>query len=91
MAEEQDEELEVFCFGPAQAALMPEPGETAERSEYRQRIDQLAARGVRVGTCRSAAESSGVAEEMARRGIRLTSPRERVLQYAREGAVVLNF
>ncbi len=90
-SEDGDVELEVFCFGPAQAALIPETGEAAERAEYRDRIDQLASRGVRVGTCRSAAESSGVAEEMIERGIRLESPRERVQQYAREGAVVLNF
>jgi len=51
----------------------------------------LAAQGVRVTTCRTAAEFTGVAEEMAGRGIVLDSPRDRVLQYAREGAVVLNF
>lgn len=90
-AEAPDLELEVFCFGPAQHALAASSGETPERVEYRQRIDRLAAQGVRVATCRGAVESTGVAEEMTRRGIALESPRDRVLQYAREGAVVLNF
>jgi hypothetical protein len=90
-AEESDVELEVFCFGPAQSALTARPDETGERVEYRERIDRLAAAGVRVGTCRAAAESAGVADEITKRGIALESPRSRVLQYAREGAVVLNF
>jgi len=90
-AEEEDVELEVFCFGPAQSALAATPGETAERVEYRERIDRLAAAGVRVSTCRSAAESAGMIEEMTKRGIALESPRNQMVQYAREGAVVLNF
>lgn len=90
-AEGRDGELEVFCFGPAQSALTAAPGDAPGRVEYRERIHGLAGVGVRVSTCRSAAESAGVADELTRRGIALDSPRERVLQYAREGAVVLNF
>lgn len=86
-----DVELEVFCFGPAQRALSVASGDTPERVEYRQRIDRLASLGVRVGTCRGAAEAAGMSEEMLERGIALESPRDRVLQYAREGAAVLNF
>ncbi len=90
-AEASDVEVEVFCFGPAQSALTASLDDTQVRLEYRERIDRLAAQGVHVVTCRSAAESAGVAEELSGRGIILDSPRDRVLHYAREGAVVLNF
>jgi hypothetical protein len=90
-AEGSDVEVEVFCFGPAQHALAAASGESPVRIEYRERIDRLAAQGVQVTTCRTAAEFTGVAEEMSSRGIILDSPRDRVLQFAREGAVVLNF
>ena len=81
----------MFCFGPAQAALSPTPGEPEHRAEFRDRIDALAADGVRVVACRAAAESAGVADALSARRIVLDSPRELVVKYTQEGAVVLSF
>ncbi|MHB1171797.1 MAG: DsrE family protein [Lacisediminihabitans sp.] len=89
-AASDDVELEVFCFGPAQAALTDDRG-NAVRSEYRERIIALAGSGVTVSTCDRAAVSAGVDGDLRDNGIALVSPRDTMIRFAREGATVINF
>ena len=86
----QGAEVEVFCFGPAQAALSHDGGDPA-RAEYNQQIDDLAAAGVAVGACLNAARAAGTQEELSKRGIRLQYARDAFVRYALEGATVITF
>ena len=90
VAHEQGVELEVFCFGPAQAALT-EADETPVRVEYREQIDALAAAGVPVGACLNAANAAGTADALTSRGITLQFARDAFVRYALEGATVISF
>jgi hypothetical protein len=86
----QGADLEVYCFGPAQAALSSNPDGPA-RAEYNQQIDDLAAAGVPVGACLNAARAAGTEEELAKRGIHLQYARDAFVRYALEGATVITF
>jgi hypothetical protein len=90
VADEQRVELEVFCFGPAQAALT-ETDETPTRVEYRQQIDALAAAGVPVGACLNAATAAGTVEALTARGITLQFARDAFARYGLESASVISF
>ncbi|MDA8318552.1 MAG: hypothetical protein M0030_01875 [Actinomycetota bacterium] len=85
----QGADLEVYCFGPAQAALGDQEG--GVRAEYNQQIDDLAAAGVPVGACLNAARAAGQEESLAKRGIRLQYARDAFVRYALEGATVITF
>ncbi len=85
----QGADLEVYCFGPAQAALSHPDGPV--RAEYNQQIDDLAAAGVPVGACLNAARAAGAEEELQKRGIKLQYARDAFVRYALEGATVITF
>ncbi len=85
----QGADLEVYCFGPAQAALSDPQGDV--RAGYNQQIDDLAAAGVPVGACLNAARAAGTEEKLAKRGIRLQYARDAFVRYALEGATVITF
>ncbi len=83
-------DLEVYCFGPAQGALSDVLGEVTHR-EYNQQIDELIAAGVSVGACLNAAQAAGTEAALARRGITLQYARDAFVRFALEGASVINF
>lgn len=78
VSRDQNVELEVFCFGPAQAALS-DAVEDSAYGEYSRQIDELVAAGVPVGACLNAARAAGTDEALTARGI--------ALQYARDAFV----
>ena len=90
VAGEQGAELEVFCFGPAQAALAGSPGDQA-RDEYNKQIDDLTAAGVPVGACLNAARGAGTEQDLSARGIKLQYARDAFVRYALEAATVITF
>ena len=90
VASTQGVSLEVFCFGPAQAALSAAE-ESPVREDYNQQIDQLIAAGVRVGACVNAARAAGTEEFLTERGVVLEFARDAFVRYALEGATVLSF
>ncbi|MHB1874751.1 MAG: hypothetical protein ACYCPF_07855 [Streptosporangiaceae bacterium] len=90
VAAAQDAGLEVYCFGPAQAALSSHQ-DGPVRAEYNQQIDDLAAAGVPVSACLNAARAAGQEEALAKRGIRLQYARDAFVRYALEGATVITF
>ena len=89
VAAAQGADLEVYCFGPAQAALSDPEGDV--RAEYNQQIDDLTAAGVPVGACLNAARAAGTEEKLAERGIRLQYARDAFVRYALAGATVITF
>jgi hypothetical protein len=90
VAGDQGVELEVFCFGPAQAALGA-PDDSPIRAEYNEQIDKLTAAGVAVGACLNAARSADTENALTARGIRLQFARDAFVRYALEGATVITF
>jgi intracellular sulfur oxidation DsrE/DsrF family protein len=58
VAGDQQVDLEVCSFGPAQSALSNRSDDPT-RTEYNQQIDELAAAGVPVGACLNAARAAG--------------------------------
>jgi hypothetical protein len=90
VAGDQDVDLEVFCFGPAQGALSDASGD-ATRDEYNRQIDELLAAGVPVGACLNAARAAGVEQALHGRGITLQFARDAFVRFALEGATVINF
>lgn len=90
VAGDQDVDLEVFCFGPAQGALSDASGD-ATRSEYNRQIDELVAAGVPVGACLNAARAAGAEQALQGRGITLQYARDAFVRFALEGATVINF
>ncbi len=87
-AADEGVELQVFCFGPALAALSSTEDRTAAYNEH---IDQLTAAGVSVAACRNAAEQSGTAPTLLARGIELKFARDEYISYAKEHAAVISF
>ena len=90
VADDHDVELEVYCFGPAQAALT-ETSDDPTRTEYRGQIDALTAAGVRVGACLNAATSAGTVEALSARGLTLEFARDAFVRFGLEGASVISF
>jgi len=79
VAGDQQVELEIFCFGPAQSALSDRSDDPA-RTEFNQQIDELAAAGAPVRACLNAARAAGTEQVLTERGI--------VLQYVWPAAPV---
>ncbi|MDA8074268.1 MAG: hypothetical protein M0Z40_03365 [Actinomycetota bacterium] len=90
VAGDQDVDLEVYCFGPAQGALSDASGD-ATRGEYNSQIDELVAAGVPVGACLNAARAAGTEQALQGRGINLQYARDAFVRFALEGATVINF
>jgi hypothetical protein len=90
VAGDQDVDLEVFCFGPAQGALSDASGD-ATRSEYNRQIDELVAAGVLIGACLNAARAAGAEQALQGRGITLQFARDAFVRFALEGATLINF
>ncbi len=90
VASDQGVELEIFCFGPAQAALTEDSSDPV-RLGYREQLDALTAAGVAVHACLNAANNAGTAEVLAARGLSLEFARDAFVRYALEGATVISF
>lgn len=90
VADDVDLELEVYCFGPAQAAITS-PVDDEVHAEYRAQIDALVASGVRVGACLNAAVANETEDELRRRGVTLEYARDAFARYGLEGAAVVSF
>lgn len=78
--------LEVYLFGPAEAALS-----APEQSQFNARIDSLLRAGVRVVACIGLAQQAGVEETLRGRGILLESAAVAFPRYAAEAATVITF
>jgi intracellular sulfur oxidation DsrE/DsrF family protein len=90
VAGDQSVELEVFCFGPAQATLT-KSAESGAAADYNTTIDQLIEAGVSVGACLNAAIGAGTEEALRARGVNLQFARDVFVRWAIEGAAVINF
>jgi len=90
VAGDQQVDLEVFCFGPAQGALA-DTSDDPTRSEFNRQIDELTAAGVPVGACLNAARAAGTEKALAERGVKLSYARDAYVRFALEGATVINF
>jgi len=90
VAGDQEVDLEVYCFGPAQSALS-EVSDDTTRTEYNTQIDELVAAGVPVGACLNAARAAGTEQALADRGIVLQYARDAFVRFALEGATVITF
>lgn len=85
-------ELEVFCFGPAQAKLSEQhAGDESAVTVYNRQIDELIADGVPVTACVNAASGAGQVDALTERGFALEVARDVFLRFALEGATVLAF
>jgi hypothetical protein len=82
--------LEVFCFGPAQAALTA-PTRSDAHEGYKKQIAELAQSGVKVGACVDAANTSGSAVALEGLGIHLEFARDAFVRFGLEGAAVITF
>jgi hypothetical protein len=89
VASEQDVELEVFCFGPAQRRI----GRSADEADatFNRQLDELMASGVTVGACVNSARADGSEDELATRGFNLRVARDEFLRFTMEGATVISF
>ena len=83
-------DLEVFCFGPAQAAIT-EASTDPVRAEFREQIDALVGAGVRVGACVNAAIANNQDDALTSRGVTLEFARDAFIRFALDGAAVLSF
>lgn len=90
VAGDQQVDLEVFCFGPAQSALT-DPSLDPAWTGYNRQIDELVKSGVPVGACLNAARAAGVEEALSERRIQLQYARDAFVRFALEGATVMNF
>ena len=90
VAAEQGVELEVFCFGPAQTALLDPTLEGPVR-EYNVQIDELIAAGVPVAACLNAARAHDAEDSLRSRGVDLQYARDAFVRYATEAATVMSF
>lgn len=88
VAADQQVDVEVFCFGPAQRALS---AESPAMAEYNKQIDELITAGVPVGACLNAARAAGTEQALSERGVGLQYARDAYVRYAVEGATVMNF
>lgn len=89
VASESGLQVEVFVFGPAQAALTAHG--TPALDNFRRNIDALLEQGVVVGSCINAARDAGTDDELASRGLQLEVARDAFIRFSLEGATVLTF
>ena len=83
-------ELEVFLFGPGQAAYSSN-AETGVKADYIKTIDELIKAGIKVSTCKNTAEAKGTTEALKTKGVIVEFARDAFLRYGSEGAAVINF
>ena len=83
-------ELEVYQFGPGQAAYSSNV-ETGVKADYIKAIDELIAAGIKVSTCKNTAEAKGTTTTLEAKGVHLEYARDAFLRYGAEGAAVINF
>ena len=86
VAADRSVQLEVFLFGPAEAALLD-----ASFAEYNTTVDDLARTGVPVFTCLNTARDLGAEAMFAARGIQTAFARDKFVEYASDGATVISF
>lgn len=78
--------LEVFVFGPAEAALS-----APDHAEFNAQIDGLVRLGVRVTTCIGLAQQAGAEAAFRARGLILESAAVAFPRFATETATVITF
>ncbi|MEX2411633.1 MAG: hypothetical protein WD607_09760 [Candidatus Paceibacterota bacterium] len=83
-------ELEVYLFGPGQAAYSSN-AETGVKAEYIKTIDELVAAGIKVSACKNTAEAKGTTNALKAKGIHLEYARDVFLRYGSESAAVITF
>lgn len=83
-------ELEVFLFGPGQAAYSSN-AETGVKVDFIKTIDDLIKAGIKVSTCKNTAEAKGTTEALKANGIEVEFARDAFLRYGLEGVAVINF
>lgn len=88
--QEMGVELEVYLFGPAQAAYSSNTTQGV-KAEYIKTIDELVKAGIKVSACMNAAEASKTTEALKAKGIHLEFARDAFLRYGAEQAAVLTF
>jgi len=86
VAADRNVQLEVFLFGPAEAALL-DPA----FAEYNTTIDDLVRKGVPVFTCLNTARGLSAEAAFAGRGIQTAFARDKFVEYAADGATVISF
>jgi len=79
------DDVKLLFFGPSQRRLARLEGELMKM------VDELVAAGVVDSACIRYAESHGIAEDLAKRGIKLASYGERLATLLREGYLPLSF
>lgn len=79
-------ELEVYIFGPAEAALSAN-----DKAEFNARIDGLVKLGVRVTSCIGLAQQAGAEASFRARGLVLESAALAFPRFATEAATVITF
>jgi hypothetical protein len=84
--DENEVDLEVYVFGPAEKALTDKTNEA-----YSDAIQGLIRAGVPVHTCIDIANSIGTAEAFSATGLKLEYARDAFVRYAKEGATVISF
>jgi hypothetical protein len=90
VAGEQQVDLEVFCFGPAQGALN-DHSDDPTLTEYNRQIDELIKAGVPVGACLNSARSADTEQALTDRGVRLQYARDAFVRFAIEASTVISF
>ena len=83
-------ELEVYLFGPGQAAYSSN-AENGVKADFIKNIDDLIAAGIKVSACKNTAEAKGTTEALKAKGVHLEFARDAYLRYGAEGAAVINF
>jgi hypothetical protein len=83
-------QLEVFCLGPAQAALADGAADPV-RAATREQVGRLIAAGVAVGASVDGARSDGTEAALRSLGLTLEDSGEAFIRYALDGAAVLSF
>ncbi|MFN3756858.1 MAG: DsrE family protein [Flavobacterium sp.] len=83
-------ELEVFMFGPGQAAYSSNAA-TGVKADYVKTIDELIKAGIKVSTCKNTAEAKGTTEALKAKGIEVMFARAAFLRFGLENAAVITF
>ncbi len=90
VAKETGVAIEVFLFGPGQAAFSSED-ETGAKADFKRTIKELVDAGIRVGTCKNTADATGTTSALQAAGIHIEFARDAFLRYGAEGAAVITF
>lgn len=83
-------ELEVYLFGPGQAAYSSN-AETGVKADYIKAIDELINAGIKVSACKNTAEAKGTTAALTAKGIYLEYARDAFLRFGAENAAVITF